>query len=44
MLELHCIDVFCILIEKLVGESSSTCLEDELFKVKTPATIQARVS
>ena len=37
------IDVFYIVIEKLVGEGSSTCLEHELFKAKTPATIQITV-
>ena len=38
------IDAFCIAIEKLVGEGSSTCLEHESFKAQTPATIQTRVS
>ena len=37
------IDVFCIVIKKLVGKGSLTCLEHELFKVKTPATIQTTV-
>ena len=30
--------------EKLVGEGFSTCLEHELFKIKTPAAIQTGVS
>ena len=40
-----CWNYKCLLYtEKLVGESSSTCLEHESFKVKTPTTIQTRVS
>ena len=38
------IDAFCIAIEKLVCEGSSTCLERKASKAKTPATIQTRVS